>query len=71
VLRKARRAVLTIADGQYNNTVNIEPADLQSGNLYYRNMSNLVRFRLEVYTGDRSSFAESLEFQAEGRTAPK
>jgi len=64
VLSKARSAVLSIQDGQYSNRLNIDPRDLAGGTLFYRNVSGEVNFKLEVFTGERSSLCETLEYRA-------
>lgn len=64
VLSKARSAVLSIQDGQYSNRLNIDPRDLAGGTLFYRNVTGEVNFKLEVFTGERSSLCETLEYRA-------
>ncbi len=64
VLSRARSAVLSIQDGQYSNRLNIDPRDLAGGTLFYRNVTGEVNFKLEVFTGDRSSLCETLEYRA-------
>lgn len=59
-VRNAQRGVLTIADGDYNTTVDLDVAQLHHPNVFYRNMTGEVRFRLEVFTSDRLSVAETL-----------
>lgn len=64
VLARARSAVLSIQDGQYSNRLNIDPRDLAGGTLFYRNVTGEVNFKLEVFTGERSSLCETLEYRA-------
>jgi hypothetical protein len=70
ILKKARRAAITISDGDYNSTVNMDSTDLQAGNLFYRNLTGLVKFRFEVFASDRTSLNETLEFRAEASATP-
>jgi hypothetical protein len=64
VLRRALRGVLTIDDGPNQKKVPLDLGQLMNGTVIYRKASGDVRFRLEVFTGDRSSFTESVEFRA-------
>src|SRR5205823_5242848 len=52
-IRTAIRGVLTIVDGSYTKTVELDPTQLQTGSVVYRHNSGEVRFRLEVYPRDR------------------
>ncbi len=70
ILKKARRAAITISDGDYNSTVNLDATDLQAGNLFYRNLTGVVKFRFEVFASDRTSLNETLEYHAEPTTTP-
>ncbi len=59
--RNARRGILHIQDGDNSKTVELKPEDLSRGGVLYRNATNNVRFKLEVFPRDRISVAESLE----------
>lgn len=61
-IRVAQRGVLTITDGTYSTTVDLDVAQLQNPSVFYRNMSSTVRLRLEVFTKERNSVAEVLEW---------
>lgn len=59
--RNARRGLLHIQDGDNSKTVELKPEDLTRGGVLYRNATNNVRFKLEVFPRDRVSVSESLE----------
>lgn len=59
--RNARRGILHITDGDNSKTVELKPEDLTRGGVLYRNATNNVKFKLEVFPRDRISVSESLE----------
>ncbi len=61
-VRAAQRGVLNITDGTYGTTVDLDVAQLQNPSVFYRNMSPSVRFRLEVFTKERNSVSEILDW---------
>jgi len=69
-LARARKAVLSIQDGEYSNRLNIDPQDLAGGTLFYRNVTGTVHFKLEVFTTERASVSETAEYRAEGNAEP-
>jgi len=62
-LREARRGLLHIQDGDNSKIVELKPEDLGRGGVLYRNATNDVRFRLEVFPRERNSVAETLELR--------
>ncbi len=62
-VRAAQRGVLEIEDGKYNKSVDLDTAQLASGNLVYRNSSAAVKFRLTVYPRNRVSVTETAEWR--------
>lgn len=62
-VRTAQRGVLTITDGTYSTTVDLDSAQLQNPSVFYRNMSSVVLLKLEVFTSDRTSVSETLEWR--------
>jgi hypothetical protein len=65
VLNKAQSGILTISDGDHHTNITLETADMRSGSLVYRNITDSVTFRLEVFTTGRNSLAETAEFKKE------
>ncbi len=64
IIRKALKGALTIDDGDYHKTIDLDAERLQgSSELVYRHYSNRVRFRLEVFLKDSSSVAEAVEWK--------
>ena len=64
IIRKALKGSLTIDDGDYHKTIDLDMERLQgSSELVYRHYSNRVRFRLEVFLKDSSSVAEAVEWK--------
>lgn len=59
--RNAKRGILHIQDGDNSKTVELKQEDLSRGGVLYRNATNNVKFRLEIFPRDRNSVAESLE----------
>jgi hypothetical protein len=62
-VRTAQRGVLTIEEGTYDKKVDLDVLQLQNPTVYYRNMSDAVKFRLEVYTKERVAVAETIEWR--------
>lgn len=62
-VRNAARGVLTISDGAYGRTIELDSNQLRVGSVLYRRVSDAVTFRLEVFPKERVSLAESLEFR--------
>ena len=62
-IRSANRGLLEIEDGGYTKPVDLDAAQLQHGNLIYRNTSTSVRFRLTVYPRARVSITETLQWR--------
>ena len=61
-IRAAQRGVLTIEDGRYSKTLELDPGQLQNGSVVYRRYSNSVRFRLQLFSGLRDSLTETAEW---------
>lgn len=59
--RNAKRGILYIQDGDNSKSVELKQEDLSRGGVLYRNATNNVKFRLEIFPRDRTSVAESLE----------
>ena len=62
-IRVAQRGILEIEDGSFAKAVDLDPAQLQNGNLIYRNSANDVKLRLIVYPRARVSVSESTEWK--------
>lgn len=62
-VKSAQRGVLEIQDGGYAKPVDLDAAHLQNGSIIYRNSSNTVRFRLELYLNPRLSVSETLDWK--------
>lgn len=63
-IRKSQRGVLTITDGGYGKDVQLDGSQLQNGSVVYRHSSSNVRFRLEVFTGPRTSVTETIDWKS-------
>jgi hypothetical protein len=61
VILKARSGLLTIADGSFNKSLDLDPSQLQNGSVIYRYLTNRVTFRLEVFSRNRASVVETVE----------
>lgn len=61
-VRTAQRGVLTISESGYEKKVDLDTIQLQNPTVYYRNVSDAVKFRLEVYTKERVAVSESFEW---------
>lgn len=67
----ARRGLLHIQDGDNSKIVELRQEDLSRGGVLYRNATDNVTFRMEVFPRDRVSVSESLELRLlEERKAP-
>jgi hypothetical protein len=64
-IRTAQKGVLSIEDGAYSKTVDLDSSQLQTGSVVYHHNSNHVRFRLEVYAKERDSLAETHEWSGQ------
>ena len=60
-LARAQKGVLTIQDGSSVKTVELSRDDLSRGSVLYPNLSDTVRFRLEVFPRDNNSVSESVD----------
>jgi hypothetical protein len=61
-VRTAQRGVLTITESGYEKKVDLDAIQLQNPTVYYRNVSDGVKFRLEVFTKERVSVSENFEW---------
>jgi hypothetical protein len=64
-VRTAQKGVLTIEDGAYSKTVDLDQSQLQTGSVVYHYNSDHVRFRLEVFAKERDSLAETHEWSGQ------
>jgi hypothetical protein len=62
-IRQAQRGTIEIEDGGETVSRSLDAIELQNGSLIYRNASNLVKFRLIVYPGERVSVVETAEWK--------
>jgi hypothetical protein len=62
-IRAAQNGLLLIEDGTFAKSVELDKAQLQNGNLLYRNSSDMVRIRLVVYPKTRVSVTETMEWR--------
>ena len=62
-VRSAQRGVIEIQDGGQTLSRDLDAAQLQNGNMIYRNSSNAVRFRLIVYPSPRVSVTETIDWK--------
>ncbi len=62
-IRTAQSGVLEIEDGKFTKSVELDPAQLQNGNIIYRNSSKAVKFRLIVYPKSKVSVTETMEWK--------
>ncbi len=62
-VRNARRGVLSIQDGGFQQSVDLDGAQLQTGSIIFHNSTNQVRFSLEVYLRDDLTVAQTLEWR--------
>jgi hypothetical protein len=72
VILRARSGLLTIADGSFNKSLELDPSQLQNGSVIYRYLTNRVMFRLEVFSRNRASVVETVEIHTGvGAAAPE
>jgi hypothetical protein len=64
-IRTAQKGVLSIDDGAFSKTVDLDQSQLQTGSVVYHYNSNRVRFRLEVFAKDRDSLTETHEWSGQ------
>ncbi len=62
-IRAANRGVLEIEDGSYSKSVDLDPAQLENGNIIYRNSSAQVRFRLSVSPDAHVTVTETADWK--------
>ncbi len=62
-IRSAQTGVLEIEDGKYTKSVDLDAAQLQNGNIIYRNSSKEVKFRLTIYPKSKVSITETMEWR--------
>ncbi|MBL8222386.1 MAG: hypothetical protein JNL62_24325 [Bryobacterales bacterium] len=62
-IRGALRGVLRINDGGREKEVDIDALQLQNPQVFYRNVSDKVTFKLEVFTKERVSLSETVEWK--------
>lgn len=61
-IKGALRGVLRINDGGREKEVDIDAMQLQNPQVFYRNLSNKVTFQLEVFTKERISLTEAVDW---------
>ena len=61
--RNATRGLLTIKDGSYNKSIDLDQAQLGVGKVIYRRLSDAVHFRLEVFPKEQTSVTESIDYR--------
>ncbi len=66
VILKARSGLLTIADGSFHKSLELDPSQLQNGSVAYRYLTNRITFRLEVFSRNRASVVETVEIHTSG-----
>ncbi|MDP8982507.1 MAG: hypothetical protein M3O35_18170 [Acidobacteriota bacterium] len=64
-IRTAQKGILSIEDGAFSKTVDLDASQLQTGSVVYHHNSNRVRFRLEVFPRDRNSLSETHEWSGQ------
>ena len=62
-VRNAQRGVLTISDGSYQKALDLDAGQLQVGAVIYRRLSPAVNLKLEVFTRQNNSVAETVEYR--------
>lgn len=63
-IQNAPRGVLHIQDGNSEQRVELDALQLLNGSVIYRRAAPNVKFRLEVFTSDKASFSETVDFAA-------
>lgn len=61
-IQNAPRGVLHIQDGTSEQRVELDALQLLNGFVIYRRPAESVKFRLEVFTSDKASLSETVEF---------
>lgn len=61
VFRTAKRALLSIEDGENSKTLELVQEDLNRGGVLYKNSTGQVQFRLEVFPREQTSVSETVE----------
>jgi hypothetical protein len=69
IILKARSGLLTITDGSYTKSLELDPSQLQNETVIYHFLTSHVKFRLEVLSQDRTSIAEVIEVHTDGPPA--
>lgn len=69
-IERATAGALTITDGTFNRLIQIDRHQLRNGSVIYRNLSNRVIFRLEVFSRERTSLVETAIFESVAPVAP-
>ena len=69
MILKARSGLLTITDGSFNKSLELDPSQLQNGSVIYHYLTNRVTFRLEVFSQGRASVVETVEIHTSVGTA--
>lgn len=62
-LKGAQRGVLKITEGGHDKEVDLDALQLQNPQVFYRNISDTVRFRLEVFTTQHNSVSETFDWR--------
>ena len=62
-VRSSGRGVLSIKDGDNNQSLVLDVNDLQNGSVVYRKPSPSVTFKLEVFPRDRLLVTESVDYK--------
>ncbi len=62
-IRGAQRGLLIITDGTSERKLELDANQLQIGSVIYKKVTATVKFRLEVFTRDRTSVVETWEFK--------
>ncbi len=62
-IHQGLRGQLHIQDGDNSKVVELQQEDLGRGGILYRNATQNVKFRLEIFVKDRNSVVESLELR--------
>lgn len=63
-IQNAPRGVLHIQDGAAEQRVELDALQLLNGSVIYRRAAENVKFRLEVFTNEKASLSETVEFKA-------
>jgi len=63
-IQNAPRGVLHIQDGTSEQRVELDALQLLNGSVIYRRAAQNVKFRLEVFTSEKASLSETVDFTA-------